>query len=83
MVRAQSRSANANSAVTTAQLSATGTYVLRLSATDGAYTISADVGLTLTPENFGPTASAGPDQTVLLSFGAQLDGSASDDGLPS
>jgi RHS repeat-associated protein len=73
---------NANSAVTTAQLSATGTYVLRLGATDGAYTISADVGVTLTPENFGPTANAGSDQTVLVSHGAQLDGGASDDGLP-
>ncbi|MGH9871912.1 MAG: PKD domain-containing protein, partial [Pyrinomonadaceae bacterium] len=73
---------NANSAVTNAQFSAAGSYALRLTATDGAYTVSADVGVILAPQNFGPTANAGPDQTVLLSQGAQLDGSAGDDGLP-
>ncbi|HYJ87392.1 MAG TPA: RHS repeat-associated core domain-containing protein [Pyrinomonadaceae bacterium] len=74
---------NAGSAVTTARFSALGDYVLRLSAGDGAYLISADVGVSVTPQNRPPTANAGPDQTILLSQPAQLDGSASDDGLPS
>ena len=73
---------NASSAVTTAQFGAAGDYVLRLSANDGAYLISADVGVKVTPQNQPPTANAGPDQTILLSQPAQLNGSASDDGLP-
>lgn len=73
---------NANSAVTTAQFSAVGSYVLRLNASDGAYLASADVGVLLTPQNQAPTANAGTDQSILLSQGAQLEGSASDDGLP-
>ena len=73
---------NANSVVTTAQFSAIGNYVLRLSASDGAYLVSADVGVTLTPENHAPTANAGADQSVLLSQPAQLNGTVSDDGLP-
>ncbi len=73
---------NASSALTTAQFSAIGEYVLRLSAGDGAYLISADVGVSITPQNQPPTASAGADQTILLSQPAQLNGSASDDGLP-
>src|SRR6185369_12883750 len=74
---------NANSAVTTAQFSAVGDYVLRLSASDGAYLASQDVGVTLTPQNQAPTVNAGADQPVLLSQPAQLEGIASDDGLPS
>ncbi|HEY0764376.1 MAG TPA: PKD domain-containing protein [Pyrinomonadaceae bacterium] len=74
---------NANSAATTAQFSAVGSYVLRLSATDSAFTVSADVGVIVTPANQAPIAIAGADQTVLLSQSAQLNGSASDDGLPS
>nr|MBA2702657.1 PKD domain-containing protein [Blastocatellia bacterium] len=73
---------DANSAVTTAQLSAVGSYVLRLSASDGAYLVSADVGVILAPQNYPPTANAGPNQTTLLSQPLQLDGSAGDDGLP-
>ncbi|MEO8435564.1 MAG: PKD domain-containing protein [Pyrinomonadaceae bacterium] len=74
--------ANANSAVTTAQLSVPGSYVLRLSASDSVHVASADMGIILTPENQAPNASAGPDQTILLSQPAQLNGSVSDDGLP-
>ena len=33
-------------------------------------------------QNQPPTADAGPDQTALLSAGAQVNGSAGDDGLP-
>ncbi|HSS19125.1 MAG TPA: PKD domain-containing protein [Pyrinomonadaceae bacterium] len=73
---------SANSAVTAAQFSAVGSYVLRLSASDSAYLVSADVGVILAPQNFAPAANAGVDQTALLSQPAQLDGSVSDDGLP-
>lgn len=75
--------ANANSAVTTVQLSEAGTYVLRLTASDGEFTVFDELVVTLTPQNQPPSANAGTDQTILLSQPAQLNGSASDDGLPS
>lgn len=70
---------------TTASFSLPGTYVLRLSATDGALTTADDVTITVlssTPGNAAPTVSAGPDQTVVLPAAASLQGSVSDDGLP-
>ena len=73
---------NANSATTTAQFSSTGTYVLRLTASDGEWTVSDEVVITLTPANQAPTANAGADQTILLSQQALLNGTVSDDGLP-
>src|SRR5205807_2493340 len=74
--------ANPNTAVTTAQFSTAGTYVLRLNASDGQLTSSDDVTITVNAQNHGPTVNAGADQTTILSAGAQLDGRASDDGLP-
>ena len=77
--------ASAYSAETTAQFNASGTYVLRLTASDGEFSRSDDLVVTVMSapaQNQTPTTNAGPDQTVLLSRGAQLDGSASDDGLP-
>ncbi|HKR11221.1 MAG TPA: PKD domain-containing protein [Pyrinomonadaceae bacterium] len=74
--------ANANSAVTTVQFSEPGSYVLRLTASDGEYTVFDELVITVTPQNQAPTANAGTDQTTLLSQPAQLNGSASDDGLP-
>jgi RHS repeat-associated protein len=74
---------NASSATTTAQFSEVGNYVLRLSAGDGQYLASAEVGVNLTAANQAPTAEAGTGETILLSQPAQLNGSASDDGLPS
>ena len=71
-----------HAAITTAQFSATGTYVLRLSASDGDLSPTDDVTITVTPPNESPTASAGADQAILLSQQAILNGSASDDGLP-
>jgi hypothetical protein len=68
--------------VTTAQFSAPGGYVLRLTATDGALSNSADVAITVIPENHAPTANAGADQSVTLPDSANLNGSASDDGFP-
>ncbi|HEY1120393.1 MAG TPA: putative collagen-binding domain-containing protein, partial [Haloferula sp.] len=66
-----------------------GSYVLRLTATDGALTSSDDVAVTVNPQaptNQAPVVSAGPDRTGTLSGGQTvlaIDGSASDDGLPS
>src|SRR5439155_17241870 len=73
---------NANSATTNARFSVAGTYVLRLSASDGELTTSDDVNVTLTAANQAPIVNAGPDQTTILSTGAQLNGNVSDDGLP-
>ncbi len=75
--------ANANSAATTAQFTMAGTYVLRLTATDGELSAIDDITITVIPGNQAPNTNAGPDQTILLSQAAQLNGSASDDGLPS
>ena len=74
---------NANNAVTTAQFSAVGTYVLRLTVSDGEYTVFDEVVISVTPANEAPTANAGADQSILLSQEAFLSGAVSDDGLPS
>ena len=66
-----------------------GSYTLRLTATDGALTSSDDVIVTVNPQppaNQSPVVNAGPDRTATLSGGQAtlaIDGSASDDGLPS
>lgn len=74
--------ANAGSAVTSVQLSTVGTYVLRLNASDGQLSASDDVSVTVIAQNQRPTVSAGPDAQTILSQPVQLNGSASDDGLP-
>jgi RHS repeat-associated protein len=71
-----------NSPITSAQFSVPGNYVLRLTASDGALSATDEVNVTVTSANQSPAANAGADQTVLLSQGAMLNGSASDDGLP-
>jgi RHS repeat-associated protein len=73
--------ANPASAATTATLSAAGTYVLRLTATDGALSSSDEVTVTLETENQAPVVGAGPDLRV-FSLVAPLAGSVSDDGKP-
>jgi len=73
---------NASVVSTTATFSIAGTYVLRLTANDGALATTDSVQITVLPQNFPPTAGAGPDQTVILPADAVLAGSASDDGLP-
>jgi RHS repeat-associated protein len=73
---------NPDNAVTNVQFSVAGTYVLRLTASDGALSASDEVVITATPANEAPTVSAGADQIILLSQGAALNGSVSDDGLP-
>jgi RHS repeat-associated protein len=70
---------------TTVSFSVAGTYVLRLTANDGALSTSDDVQVTVNPAagvNQPPVVSAGADQTVVLPASASLSGSASDDGLP-
>jgi RHS repeat-associated protein len=74
--------ASPDNLATTANFSAAGIYVLRLTATDGAFNASDDLTVTVTLANQAPTAIAGADQTILLSQGAQLEATVSDDGLP-
>ncbi|HKQ04260.1 MAG TPA: LamG-like jellyroll fold domain-containing protein, partial [Blastocatellia bacterium] len=74
--------AASNQASTTASFTAAGTYVLRLTASDGALTSSDDVQVTVTAQNQAPTVNAGADQTVSIAGTASLSGSVSDDGLP-
>ncbi len=69
----------------TASFGAAGSYVLRLTASDGALTTADDVTVTVNPTsgaNAAPTVNAGPDQTITLSGAASLQGSVTDDGLP-
>ncbi len=67
---------------TGAAFSVAGTYVLRLTVSDGELTSSADVTITVYPPNQAPIVSAGPNQGVTLPASAQLYGTWTDDGLP-
>lgn len=75
--------ANANSAGTTATFSAAGTYVLKLTGSDG--TLSADDTVTITvdalPVNQAPVVNAGVDRTILQSNTLHLDATVTDDGV--
>ncbi|WP_075090824.1 DUF5060 domain-containing protein [Haloferula sp. BvORR071] len=76
-----------NAANTSATFNAAGTYVLRLSASDGQLSSSDEVTVTINSvaTNQSPTADAGPDASATLtgsSVQVALNGSASDDGLP-
>jgi hypothetical protein len=77
--------ADPSSPATTATFGADGIYVLRLTATDGAVTVSDDVTITVNPApvNKAPVVNAGTDRTITLPATASLAGTASDDGLPS
>lgn len=61
-----------------------GTYVLRLSASDGEFTTTDETTIVVAPSsNLDPEVSAGPDLTVTLpEHTATLNGSATDDGVP-
>jgi flavin reductase (DIM6/NTAB) family NADH-FMN oxidoreductase RutF len=78
--------ANAKAVDTTATASASGPYVLRLTASDGALTASDDVTVTANPApvrvNQAPTVDAGVDQTIVLPNSVILNGAVTDDGLP-
>src|SRR5207249_3688887 len=77
---------NANSVVTTASFSTSGTYVLSLTASDSEFTISDEVTIIVNPAtstNRAPVVNAGPDQTITLPTNSvRLNGEVSDDGLP-
>lgn len=74
---------NLNQLSTLANFSAAGTYGLQLSVFDGQFTTTSSMTVTVNPTslvNQSPGVSAGNDQTITLPAGAQLIGSASDDG---
>jgi len=71
-----------NQAATTASFSTSGTYVLRLTVSDGDLTGSDDVIVSVSPENLPPVVNAGADQTITLPAAAQLQGQVTDDGKP-
>ncbi len=77
-----------NAASTIASFGTPGSYVLRLSATDGATTSSSAVTVfvageeTPPPPNDPPVVSAGSDQAIDFGDTASLNGTATDDGLP-
>ncbi len=56
--------------------------MLRLAASDTQLSRSADVTITVSPQNLPPQVSAGPAQTLRLPSTATLAGVVSDDGLP-
>jgi RHS repeat-associated protein len=74
--------ANASLPVTTAAFSAPGAYVLRLTADDSEFSISDTLTVTVHPENQPPVVDAGEPQTIRLPAGANLNGTATDDGWP-
>ena len=77
---------NASAVDTTATFSQADTYVLRLTADDGVLMNSADVTITVNPVppiNQPPMVDAGASQTITLPTFASLDGTVTDDGLPS
>jgi hypothetical protein len=78
--------AEATAMDTTATFSAVGSYVLSLTATDGELSDSDEITITVTddttPTNEAPTVNAGTDQTITLPASATLDGTVTDDSLP-
>ncbi|WP_447971919.1 Ig-like domain-containing protein [Nitrospira sp. M1] len=73
---------NAAAVDTTASFTAEGVYVLRLTADDTALSTFDEVTITVAATNQAPTVAAGADQAVTLQSGANLDGTVTDDGLP-
>ena len=75
---------NANAAVTTVTFSQVGTYVLRLTANDGAASSSDEVRISVTAAtiNQAPVVNAGANANITLSSATNLDGTANDDGQP-
>jgi RHS repeat-associated protein len=75
-----------NQAVTQASFNDAGIYILRLTANDTQLSSSSDVTVFVYPNNGGknqpPYVNAGPDQNIVLPAAAQLNGIATDDGLP-
>ncbi|HET8891811.1 MAG TPA: PKD domain-containing protein [Candidatus Angelobacter sp.] len=75
--------ANATSPNTPATFSESGTYLLRLTASDSQLTGSAQMRVTVLPFNDPPVVNAGPDQTIIWPANTvTLAGIATDDGMP-
>jgi len=79
--------ADASQPATSVLFDRLGTYVLRLTASDGELTASKDVTFAVVPPhgqgNQAPIVNAGADQIITLPATATLNGSVIDDGLPS
>jgi hypothetical protein len=74
---------NSSAVDTTATFSTAGTFVLRLTANDGAQSASDEVTITVNSQNQAPTVNAGPDQSITLPNNTvNLDGTVTDDGRP-
>src|SRR5205814_2289140 len=70
---------NVNTLTTTTSLTAAGTYVLRLAASDTALSSTANITITVNPTsavNQPATVNAGPNQTITLPASASLNGTA-------
>ena len=76
--------ANPAAVDTTASFSMPGTYVLRLTASDGTLSNQdvMSVIISAAPVNTAPTVSAGADKSVTMPASVSLVGTATDDGLP-
>lgn len=75
---------NPNAVDTTARFSLEGRYELQLIANDGEFSVNDTMAVTVNPVvNQAPSVNAGPDRTIVLNQSAVLDGTVSDDGLPS
>src|SRR5207247_2071491 len=59
-----------------------GSYVLRLTASDSAFTVFDETAITVEPQNQPPVVNAGADLTITLPNTATLNGTVTDDGLP-
>src|SRR6185369_13603964 len=73
---------NENQLSSAASFSTHGTYLLRLTATDGELSNFAEVTIIVHPQNQPPTVNPGPDQHIALPATATLNGIVTDDGLP-
>ncbi len=75
---------NASAKATTATFSASGSYTLRLTASDSALSASDDIVVTVNAAaaNQAPVVNAGADQTITLPATASLSGTVTDDGKP-
>jgi RHS repeat-associated protein len=75
--------ANATNPTTTATFPVVGSFVLKLTGTDGNLSSSATVTIKVDPVNQAPIVNAGPDQTVTFPNGSvALNGTATDDTYP-
>jgi RHS repeat-associated protein len=70
------------SPITRVSFSSVGTYVLRLTGSDGELSTSVEVTITVNPENHPPVVNAGADQTIELPEPLALHGTVTDDGNP-